>query len=373
VTAIVIVAGASVLGLAVGRVLAAVIGVGIYLVGLVTVLRRHGILTRKRLDSLEVPVRQVLGYSIPLMSSDLVFALRGSLVVIMLGIAATTIEVAAFRAVYPQARLVLIVLSSFTYLFTPAAARLFARGDLTELSSLQWHATAWVSLLSFLGFAASFVLADDVTVLLYGRAYASSSPILMLLSLGFMVSAVLGPAGLTLRAVGRVRYLVTVDVMTAIAGIAAYLVLIPAFGAIGAAVGTAGTLVAQGIAYQVGALRNGIAPPDRETARLGISLVVATVVLTAISEIVEPPLWLGAILVVVAWLVILRMHRKLLELQSIFPELGRIPLIRRIAGVNARSGPRLARTRQSIPRVRAPIGAIGRRLYSSRRDASPLS
>lgn len=336
VVAFVVLGGAGVVALAAGWVVAGLLGIGIYLVTLLSVLRRRRILTRQGLGAMRLPAREVLTYSLPLLSTDLVFVLRGSLVVILLGILATTVEVAAFRAVYPQARLILIVLNSFTYLFIPAAARLVARGAFGELSGLQWHSTAWITLLSFPAFAVSFVLADGVTVLLYGEAYATSAPILMILSFGFMVSSALAPAGLSLRALGRVRYLVSVDLTTALAGVIAYLVLIPPLGAVGAAIGTAGTLIAQGLAYQAGAFRNGLQPPDRATVLMGMSLVATTVGLAALEWIVRPPLWAGMVVVGVVCLAVLRANRGLLDLGGTFPELGRVPGLRWVMGISPR-------------------------------------
>ena len=159
----------------------------------------------------------------------------------------------------------------------------------------------------------------------------------MILSLGFMVSAALGPAGLTLRALGRVRYLVAVDVATAVAGIVAYLVLVPPFGAMGAAIGTAGTLIVQGLAYQVGAFRNGVQVPDRATLTMAATLTTTLLALLAIQVVLQPPLWAGIVIVGSVCLGVLRLNRSLLDLGGTFPELARIPVIRWLAGVQRRA------------------------------------
>ena len=75
-----------------------------------------------------------------------------------------SVDVAAFRAVQPTARLNQIVLQSFALLFTPAAARLFARDDREGINTLYWQNAAWMAIFSFPIFALTFSLAGPITV-----------------------------------------------------------------------------------------------------------------------------------------------------------------------------------------------------------------
>ena len=328
VLAIVILAGAGVAALALGYVVAGIAGLALYAVVVVRVLRRAGYLTRDLLRRAVVPWREVLSYSTPLLSSDLVFVLRGALVVILLEVFGTAIDVADFRAVFPQARLNLVVLQSFTFLYLPLAARLNERADLPGLQALHRRTSTWVALMSFPVFAASLALAGPVVGLLYGEQYATSAPILAILSAGFFASAVLGFGGLTLRAIGRVRYLVTVDLLTAAGAVAAYLLLIPTLGALGAAIGTTLTLIAQAVAYHVGAQAAGGA--DRgwgPVPRLLVISGVACVALAAIQAWLDLPLWIGVPLVTAAWAGLLWWHRGALDIAGLFPEIGRVPVL----------------------------------------------
>ena len=324
VLAIAVPAGLGVMAIAVGYLVAGLVGVVVYGLLLVRLTRTRWGHARR---SISIPAREVLGFSLPLLSSDLVFVLRGSLVVVMLEWFGSTTDVAAFRAVLPQARLTLIVLTSFGYLFLPAAARLVERRDAEELGRLFWHGMAWVALFAFPAFAASFALAEPVSVLLYGASYADSAPVLATLALGFFVSAVLGLSGLVLRARGRVRAIVAVDLVTAGISIASYVVLIPPLGALGAAIGTAGTLILQAVAYLVVALRAGLAPPTRRQLLLYPALAVASIALLAVQVALAPPIWVSLPLVAIVSLGAVWAGRRQLDLQGTFPELGRLPVL----------------------------------------------
>lgn len=328
VLAVVVVSAASVVVLAVGQVVAGALGLALYGAAVVTVLRDSGYAARDVRSRLTVPWREVLSYSVPLLSSDLVFVLRGALVVIMLEWYGSTVDVADFRAVFPQARLNLVVLQSFTFLFLPLAARLVTRDDLAGLRRAHGRSTAWVTLMSFPLFAASFVLAGPVVGLVYGERYAGSAIILALLSVGFFASAVLGFAGLTLRALGAVRYIVGVDLLTALLSVALYVVLIPTHGAVGAAVGTMITLVVQGAAYHAGAQRaGGVDTRGEGLLALGAQVLATTFVLVAMQAVLAPPLWVGLPVITAVWVLLLWLNRHLLDVGSTFPEILRVPVV----------------------------------------------
>lgn len=324
--------------LAIGWVAAGAIGVAVSVPIAFRMLRRRGYLERNLLRDAPLPAREVYAFSVPLMSSDLVLILRGSLVPLLLAALASTTEVAEFRAVFPHARINLIVLQSFTFLFLPHAARLFSRGDGAGLQEMYWQSSAWVALMTFPIFAATFALAPAVVDFLYGPRYADSALIMAMLAVGFFVYATLGFSGLTLRAAGRVRFVFTVDISTGLLSVAAYLAVIPTLGATGAAAVTAGTLVAQASLYQLGARRSmSISVFNRQYAYVYGSVALGAGALLAFQLILSPPLWLGLALAVGTSLLLVRLHRDTLEVVSAFPELARVPLLRRLLKLPARS------------------------------------
>ena len=112
--------------LALGYVLAVAAGIAIYFVVLLRLLRRQGLLAHLRRDTLRLPAREIFTFSIPLLASDLVMVLRSSLTIIFLEVLRNTEEVADFRAVLPIAVQNMFVATSFRFIFTPGASRLYA-------------------------------------------------------------------------------------------------------------------------------------------------------------------------------------------------------------------------------------------------------
>jgi O-antigen/teichoic acid export membrane protein len=318
--------------LAIGYVAAGLVGLTLFAIALARLLERKGITERIKRRSFTIPARAVLGFSLPLLSSDVVFLLRTSAVVILLQYLATSSDVAAYGAVLPLARQNLIVYQSFGFLFVPVAARLFARGETDRLRNMYWQTSAWIAVSSFPALALTVALAAPLTVLLFGEAYADVGAVLAILAIGHYVSAALGFNALTLRIQGRVRYIVAVDVLSAAISVAASVLLIRMYGAVGAALATAATLVVQNLLYQAGLSRSVIGVP---TARHLVTFAIIAVAiggLTLLQLAVQMPLVVGVGLAAVVSIGLLGITRGSLQIGRYFPELLKVPILRQLIG-----------------------------------------
>ena len=320
--------------LAVGYVATGAIGVAVYGFLFARLLRRVGVLPKEGRPRISMPVREILGFSIPLLTTDLVYILLNASDVLLLGAITSDAEtVANYRVIQPVAALNLIVLQSFTLLFIPAAARLFARNDIEGLRSLYWQTAAWVAVVSFPIFALTFALAKPLTVALFEERYAASSVFLAIIAVGRYFDAALGFNGLTLRVFGNLKAVVAVNLMAALVNLILLLLLIPPFGALGAALATGITLLVFNSLKQYALYRVvGVRIFEWQYVRVYLTIIGATAALLAVQLVVDPPLIVGLVMVGVASLVVLLGGRRHLQLAETFPELGRVPFIRRIIG-----------------------------------------
>ncbi len=333
VVAALIVVGGTLAFVSIGYVLAALAGVLVYGSILAGILIRDGVFRDVHLARLRLPTREIFSFSIPLLSSDFVFLLRGSLLIILLEALRSSADVAEFRAVLPVARNNMIVLQTFTFLFTPMAARLFARGDREALGDLYWQSATWIAVVTFPIFAVSFALAEPVTVLLFGDAYESSWPILAIIAAGYYFNVVLGFNGLTLRIVGAVRYVVTVDVLTLIVSIPLSIWLVAQLGALGAGIGLASILVIQNLLYHIALPRlAGVELFQLRYARTYALIAVATVALGLLQLLLDPPFVIALPTAALASLAVVYLSRDVLRIGETFPEILRLPLARRLFG-----------------------------------------
>jgi O-antigen/teichoic acid export membrane protein len=318
--------------LAYGYLVGGALGIWLYLSVLRREWRRQGLFAHLDPRRLRMPAREIFGFSVPMITAELPVLLRGSAVVLLLGYFQTTDAVAEYRAVYPVARLNLVVYQAFGFLFVPIASRMFARADAAGLNDLYWRTSALIVVLTFPVFAATTAVAAPLTVLMFGSTYASAALVLAVLAVGEYVNAALGFNADTLRVYGRVRYAVLSNIATAIAFLVLAALLIPRYGALGAAVAASGSALVHMACNHAGLwiAGTGIRLPDRRF--LAVSLAAAGLVggVLAAQWVLRPSLLGGLALSGLASLVLLRITRRVVRIEESFPELLRVPLLRRV-------------------------------------------
>jgi len=238
-------------------------------------------------------------------------------------------EVAFYRAAVPIADLNSIVFASFTLLYTPLAARLFARLDYRGINGLYWQTAAWMSVLSFPIFAVTFSLAKPLTVLLYGARYAPAGPVLAVLSLSVYFNVILGFNLQTLKVFERLRYVIGASVAAALANLVVSAVLIKLYGTIGAGIGSAVTLIGYNLLLQVGLLPTAdFHVFDRRYFSLYLTIALAACGLFFIGWLTSLSLYVLLPLAACVSLCVLALAKKKLSIAETFPELLTLPFAR---------------------------------------------
>jgi O-antigen/teichoic acid export membrane protein len=242
VVGLLVLTGSSATFLAAGYVAAAAVGVVVY-VPVLRQLAAEAAAYGASVRDIEVPAREILSLTVPLLTTSLVWVAIASTDAILLEWFRGTAEVGAFRAILPAAELNQFVIFAFTPLFAPLAARLYARQNHTALNDLYWQTAAWIAALSFPILVVTALFAEPVTTTLYGSRYSESATYLAILAVGYFVQSALGFNGITLSVFRAVRYIVPLNVLAVLVNVGVNLALIPRYGALGAAIGTCGTLL----------------------------------------------------------------------------------------------------------------------------------
>jgi O-antigen/teichoic acid export membrane protein len=134
-----------------------------------------------------------------------------------------------------------------------------------------------------------------------------------------------------LKVTGRLRYLMAINTATAVLNVALCAALIPAHGAIGAALATTGTLVGHNALKQAGLRRAaGIAPLEARHVGTYAGIVAVTVVLSLYAAATSAGLLVDLGVVAVASAVLLVANRRRLAIERHFPEVGRLPFLGRL-------------------------------------------
>jgi O-antigen/teichoic acid export membrane protein len=315
----------SVTAIAVGYLVTGVAASLVYLSLVPGLLRGAGVELPSTPPRMTVPAREVLTFSVPLMTSSLVLVVTTSLSTVVLGHYGSASDVAAFRSVQPVAVLITNVMTSFAILFTPGAARLFARGDRAGLHDLYWQTAAWIAMLAFPVAALMIAFPEPVITTLFGDRYAGSQHYLLILAVGTYVQSATGFNGVTLQIAGRVRYVVVSNLAVTMAGVGAAFALVPAFGALGAAIATAGAMLVHNLVKQLGlALGTGVAVLDRRYLGFYAAIAALLLMLTAARAAASPGIAGAVALTAAASVLLVVSFRSVLRLGETFPVLRRL-------------------------------------------------
>jgi O-antigen/teichoic acid export membrane protein len=241
--------------------------------------------------------RELLAFSLPLLASQVISRLLRDLDTFLLGAQAGTADVGVYGVAYYLAELLVVVTSSFGFLFTPVFSELDAAGDEAQMGSLYRSVTKWMVLLSVPVFGFVALYPSRLLGLLFGADYAGGGLALTALAVGFLFTATVGPGSEALTALGHTRTVLYDNVAAVALNGVLNVLLIPRFGILGAGVATAVSYTLLNLLLAVQLYdRTGIHPVSRGLVRAsaGAAVVFAGAAVVAASTRGEPiPLLAG--------------------------------------------------------------------------------
>ncbi len=316
--------------LAIGRVVLAIPTTILYGWLLARLMRRLGLLQELH-KRIVLPSREMFVFSSPMVLSTALYTLENALIVLLLDRSRGVTEVAFYRVVLPLAALNNVVMNAFSWLYVPSASRLVARDDHRGIDHLYWRTAAWISVLTFPVFAITFCFAGAITTYLYGERYAQSGAVLALLAIASYSNVALGFNGVTLKVLGKIRYVLTSNLSSAVIKIALCLLLIPRFGAFGAAASVVMGMIAYNVLMQWGLHRvANVRMLGREYLPLAMLILVSSFSLFSLREIVGHNIYLAILLTAVATGILLLAAKHRLSIATTFPEALRVPVLGRL-------------------------------------------
>ncbi len=295
------------------------------------VLASEGYLDHFRSATPVWPVRELLGFAIPVLTSSMIWLLMEFGSAVLLGWLSVASEVAAYQASIQVARLNQILLLSMATLFTPVAARLFARHDHQAIDQLYWQTARVIFVLNLPVLLMTSAFAPQTVALLFGQQYADAAAVMAILALGYAVNNLTGYNNALLQTYRQLRYAVITDLGTLIASLGLSLLLIPRYGAVGAALATSLTQVLLNLVRQFGMQRRvGIGGFAPEYVRMFVLFMLLTSGLALLGWLLPVPAPVCIVIALLASGVVWHLDRRRLQLETLFPELLRFSLARSI-------------------------------------------
>lgn len=180
--------------------------------------------------------RQLTRFSAPLVVTGMLFHLIHYLDTFLLGYFATTQSVAVYNTVYPLSLLTTVFLVSFVFLLLPAVSGLDVEDEMERADHLFKLTAKWIVFLTYPVVMVMFFFPELTIAVTFGEKYTAGAFALSVLAGGFLVHAAIGSTDKGLIAVGRTRLVLAGNLAAAAVNVVLNVVLIPAYGFLGAAV-----------------------------------------------------------------------------------------------------------------------------------------
>lgn len=253
-----------------------------------------------RLQSLLGPFRthvgELLRFSLPVVISSFLASLLTWTDTLMLGYFHQSYVVGQYAAAYPIAGGMLIILSSFGYLYLPLASRLDADDQREEIDHIYKTITKWIYVVTFPAFFTFVLFPADVVHVFFGDGYADAAVALPILAVGFFANAVGGRNRETIAALGVTKFLLVTNGAAFALNVALNLLLIPRYDVAGAAVASATSYVLLNVlALAVLAFGFDISPFSRRSVR---TFVLLPILLLPPGYLLAGSITLGSLLLV---------------------------------------------------------------------------
>jgi O-antigen/teichoic acid export membrane protein len=167
---------------------------------------------------------------------------------LMLGIWADNVDVGQYAVAWRTAMLIGFVLLAVATIAQPKFAALYARGEMESLATTAHRATLLMIVCSA-PVSLVFLVAPGPVMNVFGSDFSNGATTLQILSVGQFINVAMGSFGMLLVMSGREREYRNALMISTLVVLALNVVLIPEYGAIGAAIATTSALVVQNILF----------------------------------------------------------------------------------------------------------------------------
>lgn len=190
--------------------------------------------------------RRWINVSTPILIGDFGGMLVVSADVIALSLFAGSAEAGIYFAAIKSLALVQFIAYAVSQASAHQASALYAVGDVDGLKSFVRKASIWTFLPS-LAFALVLLAAGPWILALFGDDFSAGYPAMVIVTIGFVVRAAVGPAARVLTMIGQERKTAAIHVAAGVFALVACCALVPVWGIIGAATALSATLCVETI------------------------------------------------------------------------------------------------------------------------------
>jgi len=205
----------------------------------------------------------------------------------MIGYFIDSAAVGIYDTAYALAAIISLPLLSTNQLFSPIASELYHNGKIEQLENIYTTITK-LNLIVTIPASIAFVLYRQDILRVFGESFIEGGLILSLLTFGQLMNNAVGPSAHILLVSGRQDYLALNEWMLGISNALLNLFLIDVYGAIGAAIATATTLMIMNL-VRLGEVwyLEGLSPYSTDFGALIVPTILSAVVMISLQYFIS--------------------------------------------------------------------------------------
>lgn len=193
--------------------------------------------------------RELLLFSLPLMFSSVMWTAVQQVDNLLIGYYETSVEVAVYDGAFLLARLLIIVLSAFGFLFMPIFSELDESNELDRMREVYQSTTEWAVLLVLPLYIALILNPGTILTVIFGADYSLAAISMVIILTGFFIHVLSGLSGDALIALGYTQIVMFGNIGVGLLNVSLNILLIPVFGIMGAAVASASSYALFNLGY----------------------------------------------------------------------------------------------------------------------------
>jgi O-antigen/teichoic acid export membrane protein len=241
--------------------------------------------------------RELLAFSLPLMFSSIMWTAVQQVDNLLIGYYETSVEVAVYDGAFLLARLLIIALSAFGFLFMPIFSELDKSSEVDRMQDVYQSTTEWAVLLVLPLYVALILNPDTILTVVFGEDYSLGALPLIIVLTGFFIHVLSGLSGDALIALGHTQVVMVGNISIGIINTLLNIGLIPYWGILGAAISSASSYALFNLGYLYWLYRDtGIVPFSKN---FFIPLTLTSITLACIWLFASSQLELNIISIVI--------------------------------------------------------------------------
>lgn len=179
--------------------------------------------------------KELLGYSLPLLMSGIIYQILTWTDTFMLGYFKTASDVGIYNTAVPTAGLLLMASGALSTLFIPVITTAYAKGLMKNIHATHIKITKLIVAANTPIFLLMFFFSKDILTFLFGKEYSGGAITLSILSIGIFISSAVTTSSQILSMLKKTKTIMVLTILSLITNAGLDYVLIPIYGMNGAA------------------------------------------------------------------------------------------------------------------------------------------